>query len=528
MEREPIERRQGRETGARLAILAVWLIAVGYLAWNHVFWRDEVRALSLALNGDNWGAMLRGVQGEGHPALWYILLRAAHDLVPVREVLPVVAGIIGVAAAIVLVLRSPFPPVRIATILFGAFFLFEYTVSARNYGISMLVIFVIADRYTRHRDSGVTLGLLLALLCNTNVHSAFLAAAFLLFWALELLSEDGWRWTKKARTLAINAGIAAIGAGLCAITIYPPVNDAAVNAYPGGIAMIDIAHALMATAQCFPNLVPYFLDGQPWMGPVLALALIGAPFGLIRAPGALLSSLAVLAVFQMFFYLIYPGGYRHQSLYLVYLIAMYWLTALGRGGRWPAMWRSKGRSKGRGDALALPERIGGALFVLLLAMQLPNAVAYLRSPSKDVLESRSRDLAALLRAQGLERSAILVTNADPMLEPMPYYIANRLYLMRSERFGTVAPLSKRAMRAMSLGDMTTAMRRLRARYGVPVVSVLQYRLDLSAPAAVMDQGYIGSFAITPEQVRAFQAATTRIASFGPTISDESYDVYVMR
>ncbi|MEG3123595.1 hypothetical protein [Sphingomonas sp. GB1N7] len=510
------ERRQ--DLPQRLALLVLWSAVSGYLIWHHVFWRDEVRALSLALNGDSWVAMLRGVQGDGHPGLWYLLLRAAHDLVPVREVLPVMAGIVGFGAAAMLVMRSPFSPLRIASILFGAFFVFEYTVMARNYGISMLLLFVIADRYTKHRDSGVMLGLLLFLLCNTNVHSAFLAAALLLFWAIELLSEDGWSWTPRVTTFAVNAGIAAVGAALCAITIYPPVNDAAVNVHPGGVGPTDIVHALLLPAQAFPDMMPYFFNGQSWMAPVLALALIGAPFGLIRSPGAFLSSFAVIAVFQAFFYVVYPGGYRHQSLYLVYLIVMYWLVALGRGGQW----------RSQTATLAMPEKIGRVLFALLLVLQLISTVAYLKASINNLPESRSRDLAAVLHIHGLDRRAILIANADPILESMPYYTTNRLYFVRSARFGTISPINKSTIKTISLGDMTTTMRQLHARYGVPVVAVLQYRLDQAAPAVVIDQGYIGSFAITPEQVRAFRAATTRIASFGPTISDESYDVYVMR
>ena len=36
--------------------------------------------------------MLRNVHGEGHPALWYLILRGGHDLLPYREVLPIAGG----------------------------------------------------------------------------------------------------------------------------------------------------------------------------------------------------------------------------------------------------------------------------------------------------------------------------------------------------------------------------------------------------------------------------------------------------
>ena len=36
------------------------------------------------------------------------------------------------------------------------------------------------------------------------------------------------------------------------------------------------------------------------------------------------------------------------------------------------------------------------------------------------------------------------------------------------------------------------------------------------------------FTTTPDQVRRFQAATQRLVRFGPVVSDESYEVYVLR
>jgi hypothetical protein len=510
---------EARGLAGRLAILAVWAAVAGYLAWHHVFWRDEVRALSLALGGDTWGAMLRGVQGEGHPALWYVLLRGAHELVPVRQVLPVMAGLIGVAMATVFAWRAPFALWRIALVLFGAFALYEYTVSARNYGMSALLLFVFADRYARHRDTGVVLGLLLALLCNTNVHSAFIAAGLLLFWAIELLCEDGWRWTSRVRTWLVNTAIATIGAALCAVTVYPPANDASVAVHPGGIGLETIAIALLPTP-AFGSLVPPF--AQSWY---LAIALVAfllpiAFVGLIRAPAAFLSAIVVTVAFELFFALVYYGSYRHQALLLVYLITMYWLVALGRGGAWPAAWR------GSGAMLARWTKVGGAAFAALLALQVLASVQRIVAVVRDTPESSARDLGRVLQARGLTQ-AILVADPDIMLEPMPYYATNRLYLLRNGRFGAVVPFTRRARLDLSLAEMQAEMRRLQAHYRVPIVAVLEHDLTLATPTR-REEVNVWTFTTTPDQVRAFRAATTQIASLRRSTGDENYDVYLLR
>src|ERR1700739_2024372 len=70
--------KRDRRSWRDILLLAGWTLLVGLQIARHVMWRDEVRALTIALNGDDLIAMLRGLHGEGHPALWYLLLRGAH------------------------------------------------------------------------------------------------------------------------------------------------------------------------------------------------------------------------------------------------------------------------------------------------------------------------------------------------------------------------------------------------------------------------------------------------------------------
>src|SRR5215472_604514 len=91
--------------GVKLGLFVLWLSLVLFMAWHHAFWRDEVRALSLALQGENVVEMFKSLRGEGHPALWYLFLRAAYFVVRSPAVLPLVSISIAAAAALLLVLR---------------------------------------------------------------------------------------------------------------------------------------------------------------------------------------------------------------------------------------------------------------------------------------------------------------------------------------------------------------------------------------------------------------------------------------
>ncbi len=149
-------------------LFAAWAAIVLCAAWNHAVWRDEVRALSLTLSGKSVFLMLKGLRGEGHPAIWYLLLRGVHAVFPRPQVLKIAAVPVAAAAALSFLLRSPFSWPMKALVLAGNSFLFEYSVVARNYGISMLAMFLFAACYRRHRERGILLGFLLAVLANTR------------------------------------------------------------------------------------------------------------------------------------------------------------------------------------------------------------------------------------------------------------------------------------------------------------------------------------------------------------------------
>lgn len=504
----------------RLILFAIWLVLVLYLAWHHVPWRDEMRAFTIALSGESTLDMLRNLHGEGHPAIWYLLLRFAHALVPVREVLLGVAVLVAAAAMLMLVLKSPLRLIFVALFMFGGFGLFEYAVSARNYGISMAMLFVIAWAWPHWRDKGVRIGLLLALLCNTNVPANFLAAALLGFWLIEIFSEEGFRWNRKYGWWLANAGIAALGAAICFLTVFPTVHDAASIDHPEGITAWRVLAAIVNPAAAFPDLAaPSLLTGLAKQI-VIPMLLIGSLAGLARAPAALLAGLGMMLFFQLFYQLVYPGSYRHQGLLLVFMLTLYWLVAAGRGGRWPERWTGLQRT------LRPVAATGIILFELLLALQLVQSFHHLAMTARGVPYSRAADLAELLEREGLT-DAVLIADPDVMLEPLPYQAGNPVYFHREAKFGGVVLFTARARLDIRLDDILAEARRLSAETGRPVVIVMQHRLDPNAPPRIVPEPYVGSFITDPDQVRRFLGATRRLASFGPAMTDETYDVYLL-
>jgi hypothetical protein len=515
----------------RILLFGLWLATVSALAWRHVIWRDEARALSFAIQGDDWIAMLRGLHGDGHPALWYFLLRSVHGITGRPEALGLLAFAVAVADAWLIVWRSPFPRPLIGLILASHFFIYEFSVMARNYGIGMLILFALAIAYPKCRGRGVALGALLFLLANCNVIATILAGAFLLFWFVEILEETGPRWSPAMGNFALNAAIAAAGAALCFATVYPTFNDAAVAAHPAGVGARDILGAIANPAPAFAQLLgrqvaPTYL-AVPWTPILVALGgplLVGATFGLIERKGALLACLASLACLSVFFLLVYPGDYRHEATWLAFVVAMYWI---GWKPNHPAPEQAAPHKNGRDFTLV--RRVGLACFVFLLGVQATLGLADLAFAAiVGTPESRSRDFADLVSQRPELKDAILIGDPDYMLEPMHYYLPNRTYFIREQRYGDTVRFTRKARLDLTLGDILDEARAIRASTGRPVVILLAWRLGDMDPARAYRESYVWTFSAPGDQIERFREATTLLAQFPKATSGESYDVYLLK
>ena len=228
----------------------------------------------------------------------------------------------------------------------------------------------------------------------------------------------------------------------------------------------------------------------------MSLVMFGSLLGLVRSPGAFVAGLVSLIGLSLFFVLIYGGAYRHQALWLVFMLSLYWIvseTGAKSARCYPRQFQSL-----VGPATA----VGTGLMVLLVALQLPKGVEAMADAVLDRPPlSRSSDFAELVSRRADLKDAIVIADPDFLLEPLPYYLPNRTYLMREERFGKVVRFTKNARLSLSLDDILATAERLRAESGKPILILLAQRLDADRPTQLHKEGYNWQLHTTPEQVR---------------------------
>lgn len=492
---------------SRWILLLVWLAITLALAINHVPWRDEARAWSLTLMGGSWADMFRVVQGEGHPFLWYILLRAGHELFGAPEVLRVTGLVIGIAAVALLVLRGPFRIGMLAILIFSLHLGFEYTVLARNYGISALIMLVIAAFWPRIRDS-LWLGLLLILLCNTNVPSVFLAGSFALYRMIELYEAQPSFKAPEWRRWLLNAALLLVGTFLCFIAVYPPANDGAASTAAVPFTMLNLFGALFTSIRSFMAIG--FGTGSLFGGLVVFLSLLI----FLDRRKALATALVALVCLKLFFFFVYPGYYRHSSLFFIFMIALAWIEA-DKG--WVREWRT--------DAPRLALMAGTTAFTILMVMQ---TVHYLRTPIGSLVAGRpyshAADLARIMNRPEL-RGSMLMIDPDTMGEAVVYQTGRPYWLIRQDRSGRITPLSLSGNKRLTLDRLLEQAQAVNARTGRPVVIALSLDLQ-NIRSGTYDMMYRDYTLLTPASVDRFKAATRQVASLRRSGGDEDYDVYL--
>ena len=532
------------------AVLGLWLALVIFTATRHEFWRDEVRALSLARAAASPVDLYGLTQYEGHPVLWFLLLYIGKSVADIPLVLPVISIAAAFAAVAIFMYESPYPFWLKCLFVFGGLPLYEYAVMARNYGISMLLLFTAAVAYRARDRHGWLLAAVLALLANTNAHSAILACLIAGLWAWDLArrhraAAGGARRLRRYLPLVVVLA----GVALCATWALPRENTI-LTSVGQGVSPAKLAGALFYAVLrpdiTFARLLPAWLPF--WVAaPIFFLAVAG----LAARPDLFLAAFTAQVAFGVFFRVAQRGVLRHQGLYLMFLVFLYWLlieffgeAALRRekpGDVRSGIEASAGLlgSPARQAEAAAPlrrawARIGpplfraglyGALAILFLG-GLVEAKSLLQ---EDLTQARSssRAFGAFLDASSAYHNAIIVPEPDYLLESLPYYARNRLYFPRERRFGTTTTWTTAASTRLSLGELLAAARAVRAETGQPVLVVIGHRDFDQAPAGERKFSYGKVFTWDAAQLADLNASAALVADFESATTDENYRVYAL-
>lgn len=145
----------------------------------HEIWRDEWQAILLA-RGLSFAGLVGQLKYEGHPLLWYLIIKGLYSIYPSHLSVQIFHWLVSVLISWLILFRFRLPPLYALLIIFGYFFIYEYTVIARNYNLVVLFSLLFINTLKERRPV-----LLLFIYCAgmalTNVYGLLLSGAFTVY-----------------------------------------------------------------------------------------------------------------------------------------------------------------------------------------------------------------------------------------------------------------------------------------------------------------------------------------------------------
>ena len=140
--------------------------------------------------------------------------------------------------------------------------------------------------------------------------------------------------------------------------------------------------------------------------------------------------------------------------------------------------------------------------------------------------SSSKAFGSFLNASREFHEAILLPEPDYFIESLPYYAHNPIYFAREGRFGTTVTWSTAAAVDLSLGQMVSLARKLKAQYRRPVLVVLGHPRAVTDATGDIWYLYNKHFTWSVAEHEDAAHALTPVAEF-PTAAEEKYWIYAV-
>ena len=495
----------------RLLFFAAYLGLLLFTISRHEVWRDEGRALGIAMESHSPADLFRDLHNEGHPFLWPFLLYLSYHAIHRTIVLKAMSVGIAALASWIFLWKAPFAWWQRVLFLFGYFPLYEYGVISRNYGIGMLFLFLFCLCYPGRFRKPVLAGVCLFLLANTNIHSTILTIAILSAVSAEFFfrkkTTADFR-SAQAPALLLGFALAAAGIAWAVCQTVPDATTRSTSLYVSGLGRYfdAVRTALFSPSEMFPE--AFSFNSQIVPAAVLAAGCIF----LLETPFLLSIFLMTASGLALFFILIYVGYARHQGVLYLTVLAVFWMNALVP----------------EKEKIALPiffrKPILKKTFLSILLLNQCWMTVSTVAEEAGTQFSSTHDLARFIRFHPELHDAILLSEPDFRIEGMNYYVSNPLYFPRENRFGRKVNYDGRNRDSMTLREILGDAERLKKTYHRPVLFLIGCDLKKSGP---FEAHFLKTktFTYTPEDLERLLRLKKLRRPFYRALGDENFCAY---
>ncbi|MFZ4401271.1 MAG: hypothetical protein ACOYO1_14630 [Bacteroidales bacterium] len=193
----------------------IYVLINCFMLFFHEPWRDEMQAFSHAKTSNSITDLFYSTRYEGHPSLWFLMLFLYTRISTSIFILQFLHLIIMFSGVYVLLRYSTIKMLQKILIVFGYYFIFEYSLLFRNYSIGITLLFITCVFIEKRKI--LFSAILIFIVLQTNVYSFFLGISLWLICFIPF-------YKLSARNAIIGTLIIFIGIFFFVLNVLPP-ND---------------------------------------------------------------------------------------------------------------------------------------------------------------------------------------------------------------------------------------------------------------------------------------------------------------
>lgn len=309
-------------------VFSCFLVSLFIIKFDfHELWKDEWQAWLIATD-TSWQELIELLPQEGHPSLWFILLRGVnfvHELlIPGVADVHVLQGLhfLLTAGVYFLLFKKIELPLWMKTGFgFSYFLFFEYGIINRSYILLPLFIFWIIYLLERSKKNYWVISALVFLLCQVEIYGVMAAASLVLFiW----LNEFEFKLFDINKIKIITGGALAAGAILFYLTVAPRQTSTATFDQASSLSAESFLKSVQAlsVSTFYPGIFPTAIFDFNFLLMIFGLGLFTAFYFLFKSNKNVLIAYAFFAILLwLFSSIIYLGGLRQWGIHLIVFIS---------------------------------------------------------------------------------------------------------------------------------------------------------------------------------------------------------------
>lgn len=396
-------------------VFAAFFIITLWAVCNHIPWRDEAQSW-LLVRDLNLPELINQMPYEGTPPLWHLLVYPLAKLGLPYASQSILHYLLALSFVFILIFFSPLPKKVKLILPFTYYLLFEYTVIARNYNLTALLLFIIASIYSIRFKRPILYASLLCLLAWTNIHS--LAMAFLLagLFIYDLIKEQR---DNKKYLIAVIAMLSGIFSTI--LMLIPQIDQYFEFTFFG---YYPITQSLASA------LFPFFTNFNLPIYLSIFISLLWLPFIIffLKSWQAKIIFIIPIIWLEFIFLFKHTGGLRHYGLILIFFIFAWWLDMI--------IIKRKSIYKH-----SLNAKIILNLFLVCLAINAAYAFNFFYK-TNNMFFSGSREMAQYIKNNNLDQEEIATYPSYSGSALLPYLPGKEFYQLDTQKKTTFLTWNK--------------------------------------------------------------------------------------